>query len=298
MSQTNPDWELIIVDDCSPSYLRDIVSPYLQDERIRFYRNVKNFGAIDVVDNWNKCLGYCSGDYVICMGDDDRLLPGCLEDLNNLIAKYPAQGVYHIQTEIIDSSGKVIAKLEARPDFESSFEMIVKRWRGREQFIGDFCFDRVFLSRKSGFYKLPLAWGSDDISSFLAARGDGDGIKDGIANTCSVGFQYRNNGETISSSGNVDVKVGALVSCFDWFDSYFGGCQSKNEEESKQIQAVQKECRTHFKDVFRDYVKKDVGSHPDRLLHWLNNRSSCRLAFADVCYQGLKGVVLRFMGKL
>lgn len=298
LSQTNPDWELVIVDDCSPSDLRSIVSPYLKDSRIRFYRNDKNFGAFDVIDNWNRSLDYCSGDYIICMGDDDKLMPACLDDLESLITKYPSQGVYHIQTEIIDSSGTVIERLASRPEFESSLEMIVKRWRGREQFIGDFCFDRNLLIKNSGFYKLPLAWGSDDISSFVAARGDGERIKDGIANTSTVGFQYRNNGETITSSGNVDVKVGALVSCFDWFDSYFAEYMSKNETDAEQIESVRMECRSHFKDVFRDYVKKDVGHKPGRLWHWLNNRELCRLSVADVFYQGIKGFVLRVAGKL
>lgn len=74
VSQTYTDWELIIVDDCSPEDLPSIVQPFLTDSRIRFYRNEKNCGAVNVVDNWNICLGYCTGDYVICMGDDDRLL--------------------------------------------------------------------------------------------------------------------------------------------------------------------------------------------------------------------------------
>ena len=298
LCQTCADWELVIVDDCSPSDLRCIVSPYLTDERIFFYRNDKNFGALDVVDNWNKCLEYCSGDYGICMGDDDKLLPGCLEDLETLISRYPSQGVYHIQTEIIDASGTVIRKLDPRPEFESSLEMIVRRWRGREQFIGDFCFDRSLLTRNSGFYKLSLAWGSDDISSFIAARGNGDGIKDGIANTGRVGFQYRNNGETITSSGNVDVKVGALVKCYEWFDSFFAERLLKNEGDASRIASVKKECRAHFKDVFRDYVKKDIGRNPGRLWHWINNRNLCRLSSADVCYQGLKGLVLRINGKV
>ena len=94
------------------------------------------------------------------------------------------------------------------------------------------------------------------------------------------------------------MKVGALVNCFDWFDSYFAGCLSKKNSDSKQIEDVRNECQSHFKDVFRDYVKKDIACSPGRLWHWLNNRDLCRLSVADVCYQGLKGVVLRITGKI
>ena len=74
VSQTYPDWELIIIDDCSPENLRAAVEPFLADSRISYFRNERNCGVVNVVDNWNICLSHCTGDYVICMGDDDRLL--------------------------------------------------------------------------------------------------------------------------------------------------------------------------------------------------------------------------------
>ena len=67
ISQTYQDWQLVIVDDCSPEDLKGIVEPYLADSRVEYYRNEKNCGAVDVVDNWNICLSHCTGDYVICM---------------------------------------------------------------------------------------------------------------------------------------------------------------------------------------------------------------------------------------
>ena len=83
--QTYPNWELVIVDDCSPEDIHNIVKPYLSDSRIRYYRNKSNCGAINLVDNWNICLSYCTGDYVICMGDDDILFPYCLEEYTKCI---------------------------------------------------------------------------------------------------------------------------------------------------------------------------------------------------------------------
>ncbi len=82
--QSYNDFELIIVDDCSPEDLYSIVQSF-SDSRIKYFRNQTNCGAIDVVDNWNICLSYCTGDFVICMGDDDRLLPNCLEEYLELI---------------------------------------------------------------------------------------------------------------------------------------------------------------------------------------------------------------------
>ena len=165
LAQSVPDWELVIVDDCSPENLHSIVLPFLSDVRVRYYRNEKNYGAIDVVDNWNRCLEYCTGDYVICMGDDDRLAPGCLELLMETVSKHPSFGVYHLRTELIDENGYVTECLESRPELESSLEMLLRRWEGRRQYIGDFCFNRETLKAIGGFYKLPLAWGSDEITA-------------------------------------------------------------------------------------------------------------------------------------
>ena len=89
LSQTYSNFELLIVDDASPEGLKSVVDSYC-DGRIRFYRNEKNCGAVDVVDNWNICLSYTNGDYVICMGDDDILLPNCLEEYAQLLEKYPS----------------------------------------------------------------------------------------------------------------------------------------------------------------------------------------------------------------
>ena len=92
IAQTYSHFELVIVDDASPDDLFSVVSQY-EDDRIRYYRNEVNIGAVNVVDNWNKCLKYSTGDYIICMGDDDRLLPCCLEELVTLMDKYPGLGV-------------------------------------------------------------------------------------------------------------------------------------------------------------------------------------------------------------
>ena len=74
LSQTYENFEVIIVNDASPHNLDAIVNEF-NDKRIRYFKNKNNCGARDVVDNWNICLNHASGDYVICMGDEDKLTP-------------------------------------------------------------------------------------------------------------------------------------------------------------------------------------------------------------------------------
>lgn len=213
LAQTYTDFELIIVNDASPEDLTSIVHSF-DDSRIRYYINEKNCGAINVVDNWNKCLSYATGDYIICMGDDDKLLPTCLEEYKKLIELHPNLGVYHAWTQIIDEKSNIIRMQEKRPEIESVYSMMWGRWSGRIQFIGDFLFDRKILLRNGGFYKLPLAWASDDITAYTAAQDTG------IANMQVPGFQYRVNSLTISKNGNAKIKLMAINQEGEWYKHF------------------------------------------------------------------------------
>lgn len=210
LAQTFKDFELIIVNDASPEDLDSVVNEY-DDPRIRYYVNEKNCGAVNVVDNWNICLSYAKGDYVICMGDDDKLLPNCLEEYSRMIDTYPGLGVYHAWTEIIDERSEVVDMQEPRPLREDVYSMIWHRWHGRLQYIGDFLFDTEKLKAQGGFYKIPLAWGSDDISAFRAA------IDNGVANSQVPLFQYRRGMQTISRTGNIMMKMKAVDMQEAWF---------------------------------------------------------------------------------
>ena len=268
-TQTYQDWELIIVDDCSPENLRAVAEPFLKDSRIRYYRNEKNCGAVDVVDNWNICLEKATGDYIICIGDDDRLKPCCLEAYQSLIEAHPDLNVYHCLTEIIDETGAVIDVQEKRPEWESALSMLWNRWDHRnKQFIGDFCYRTSYLKAEGGYYKLPLAWGSDDITALRAAK------EQGIANTQKVCFQYRNNGQTITSSAdNAKIKIEAFVAQHRWFSAFLQEQSEKklSEEDARYLHTIEAPRHKVIIKALGRYVPDYVKGNPVKLL-WCYNR--------------------------
>ena len=266
IAQTYQDWQLVIVDDCSPEDLKGIVEPYLADSRVEYYRNEKNCGAVDVVDNWNICLSHCTGDYVICMGDDDRLLPCCLEELSKTIDKYPELNVYHLQTEIIDESGKVIETLEERPEQEDVLSLMTKRWEGRKQYIGDFCYSRKHLNAFGGYYPLPYAWGSDDITLFRAA------LPSGIANVSRTGFQYRENQYSISLSHNDAEKVATVLLQREWYQKAFAELIPQGVFPKTDIQNALNSMNGFVRGLIIGHIKRDLkqgGVH--KYWYWLWN---------------------------
>ena len=241
LAQTYTDFELIIVDDASPENIAEIVQQY-NDPRIRYYRNEQNYGAINVVDNWNKCLSYATGEYVICMGDDDRLKPKCLQIYKTLIEKHPHLDVYHGWTEIINEKSEIYDIQEPRPLYESVYSLIWNRWTCRKyQFIGDFLFRTDTLKKAGGFYKLPLAWGSDDISAvILATHG-------GIANSQEPCFEYRTHPQTISSNDDMEIKIEAIVKEREWYKNFITNQTIPQEKTDNLYYKLIKEgLNTHF----------------------------------------------------
>lgn len=217
LAQTIYDFELIIVNDASPEPLDEIISLYT-DSRIRYYKNEQNFGAEHVVDNWNKCLSYAKGEYFVLMGDDDKMEPNFLEEFQGLISKYPDLDVYHSRSFIIDEKSNKNGLTQSWPEYESVYENIWHRMNSyRMQFISDFVYRTNTLNRNNGFYKLPLAWTSDDISSYIAIG------KKGIAHTNKPVFNYRRNAQTISSTGSERLKMCAIILEKEWFNVFL--CQ-------------------------------------------------------------------------
>ena len=277
LNQSYSNFELIIVDDASPEDLLSVVQEF-NDERIHYYRNEKNCGAINVVDNWNKCLEYATGDYIICMGDDDKLLPNCLEDYTLLINKYPGLGVYHTWTQLINEDGNFIDLQAPRPEFESVYSLIWNRWKGRKQYIGDFLFDSKLLKANGGFYKLPLAWASDDISAVIAAK------HKGVANTQQIGFCYRINSQTISKTGNIEIKLDAISKEKEFYDIFL------SEKPYDDLDRKILNCIINLETIYFDKKKgltiaNDLRNHTIfRVIHWIRRRKKYKLTKRILLY--------------
>lgn len=266
LSQSYSNFEIVIVDDASPENLYAIVQRY-SDDRIRFYRNVHNCGAFNVVDNWNICLSFSKGEYVICMGDDDRLKPCCLDEYVQLINQYPSLNVYHAWTELIDYKGDVIKVLPHRPEFQGCMEMIWNHWNGDSQYIGDFCFKAQHLRDNGGFFKQPLAWASDDITTARAAA------VHGIANTQNIAFQSRENSLTISKSGNNDIKIEAKLLEKKWFQHFFSKMKlSNNSNEQNYYIKLEEQLLPHYQEQVLLYIKEYLHESLFNIIKLIENR--------------------------
>ena len=106
LAQTYKDFELIIVNDASPEDLDSIVNSY-NDSRIRYYVNEQNIGGKDLVSQWNHCLEYAKGEYIILASDDDVYFPQYIEKMVALVQKYPEVNVFRPRVQRIDEKGEI-----------------------------------------------------------------------------------------------------------------------------------------------------------------------------------------------
>lgn len=265
LNQTYKDFELIILNDASPEKLDEIIKQY-DDSRIHYYVNEKNCGAINVVDNWNKCLNYANGDFTICMGDDDKLMPNCLEEYSKLIEKFPNVDAFHARVIRINDDSDIIDILPDRAEVESVYSAMRHRFKSRQQYIGDFCYRTTKLKSLGGYYKLPLAWTSDDITSYMMAG------TNGIVNTNKATFMYRINAQTISRTGNCKIKMESLIKARIWIDNFFKTLHPDTIEDIEEFKLLPQLLEKWLDSEKCSIIVDSCRNRISNILYWIKSK--------------------------
>ncbi|MBR0059746.1 MAG: glycosyltransferase [Bacilli bacterium] len=283
LSQSYKDFELIIVNDASPDDIDSIVKQY-DDSRIRYYVNSINCGAKDVVDNWNICLSYAEGDYIVCLGDDDKLKPNCLKNFEDLIRKYPDVDVFHSQTELIDERSQYLKTLGNRPEWESVFSLI---YSFEDSGLGAYLYKVETLRKNEGFYKLPYGWSSDFITAFIAAE------EHGIVNTFCTGFQYRENGLSISHDIScIEDKINANLKTKDWVISFVN--KTNNSSDQNLIKLIPHTIEKKTTQKIDELIEFDIRKNFYRAIFWFLRRSKYDISFVRFFNCFLKSIKYRY----
>lgn len=125
-AQTYPNWELIIVDDCSTDDTDAVVRPYLVNDRIRYIKNEKNSGA---AVSRNRALREAKGKWVAFLDSDDLWLPEKLENQIEFMEKNDYHFSYTNYIEI-DEESKTNGKRVTGPKKITKHGMYNYCWMG------------------------------------------------------------------------------------------------------------------------------------------------------------------------
>lgn len=111
LAQRNPDWRMIVIDDCYPD---DTVGPWfaeLGDDRVTYVRNEVNLG---ITENYREAIRRATAPYITILGCDDLLHPNYVDVINRTIAAVPDADVIQPGVEVINEHGTVIRPLVDR----------------------------------------------------------------------------------------------------------------------------------------------------------------------------------------
>jgi glycosyltransferase involved in cell wall biosynthesis len=105
LSQTIPNWKLILVDDKSPiAGVKEFIAAY-GDNRLSYYRNDVNKGQ---AGNWNVCISLIDTPYYNILHADDALEPRYAEVMLKTMADNPDTAVIFCNSKIIDGNDNEI----------------------------------------------------------------------------------------------------------------------------------------------------------------------------------------------
>lgn len=158
LAQTFCDFELIIVDDCSPDNTKEIVQN-LTDPRIRSIRHETNRGA---AATRNTGIAHAKGKYIAFLDDDDECTPNRLADQVAVLDANPDVGmVYGWIEEMNDSNGAV--RIPKR---------VQNRHRGRAAFEAALTGISDIASMPYPCFRLSVVWKVGGYDERLATVGE------------------------------------------------------------------------------------------------------------------------------
>lgn len=209
LAQSYTTFELVIIDDASPENIEDVVSGF-DDPRIRYYRNEENLGGESLVKQWNHCLQYAQGEYMMLAADDDLYHPDFLKTCVELADRYPHVDLIRSGAKQIDEHNQLIGIDGIIPEYCSKYQYVY-HWLQATTFtcIGNYMFKTAVIKEKK-FIDFPCAFGSDTASTISMAE-------NGIASTAEMFFSFRISTIHLSSDkGRLKEKLEANTLLFKW----------------------------------------------------------------------------------
>lgn len=140
LAQTYEDFELIIIDDGSTDNSKEIVAPYLCDERVRYvYQENRGFSAAV-----NEGIKESSDDFIGFIGQDDLWVPNKLELQVKYLREHKDVDLVHSNYCSIDLEARIIGVRDVKVPIFSAKKKVVE-----QLFLNNFIgFETVLVKRK------------------------------------------------------------------------------------------------------------------------------------------------------
>ena len=218
-NQTFADFKVIVSDDCSPEHLEPIYNKVCSgDPRFTFRRNRENMGGKSLVSHWNLLVDMCDTEYLIMASDDDVYEPQFLEQIDQLVKKYPGVDILRAKA-VRTENGREVMRDGDIPELQSHDEFM--QYFGVKKMVlclANYVFKTDALKQMGGFPDFPTAAFSDSAAAIFLS-------KNHIATTPDVLFTFRISNENLSCaknySRNLEKGVWANLMFLDWYEENY-----------------------------------------------------------------------------
>lgn len=187
LTQTYPNWEMLIVDDCSTDNTREVVAKY-EDPRIKYHCLDRNSGAAVAR---NTALKMANGRWIAFLDSDDLWKPEKLERQLTFMVDNGYTFSYHQYNEI-DEESNSIGRLISGPKHVSRIGMVSYCWPG--------CLTVMYHRDTIGDVQIPDIKKNNDYAMWLIAS-----HKSSCHLLCGCLASYRKRTGSISNHGYVSL---------------------------------------------------------------------------------------------
>lgn len=165
-NQTSKCFTLYIGNDASPNNPLPIIQKYFKDGDYIYFNYKKNLGRQNLALQWERILQNVEEEWFQILGDDDMISQNFVENINKNLKRAEAENLSLIKyahqwidcfNNIIETHNYAFNIINAKDLFFKKYNQEVKTSLSENIF-------KTALFQKFRFEKLPLAWGTDDIS--------------------------------------------------------------------------------------------------------------------------------------
>ncbi len=172
--QTYPNFEVILLDDCSTDKSQEVLLEYAKNPRVS-HCVFNNTNSGNTFIQWNKGIALAKGEYIWIAESDDFCTLNFLDELTKPLMQNPEITLVYCQSNSVDESGSIIGNWLAHTDSFDKMLFLESFTLEGNEFIERFLiYKNVIPNASSVLFKKEraLLLGQLDLDPFLKYNGD------------------------------------------------------------------------------------------------------------------------------
>ncbi len=173
-------FEIIVYDDNSTDNTKEVLQKL--SAKIPLLKIIHQAENLGIAKNTDACLRSANGDFVVRLDSDDYLAPGYIQNLLELLLKYPAAGYAHAVVQEVNENGNFLhkRKLFRKTGFQSSDDALKAAVKGYRVAANILMFRREALEKVNYLSGRPNFGEDYHLTASISAAGFGNVYSDEV----------------------------------------------------------------------------------------------------------------------